>query len=306
MKQLPVGIAIAILASLIVSAQQTGSAEREVQRMGQAAADAFVKKDRTALERVYADEYSYIHSNGSVANKAQELSDAMSPNLKWTSSTLTDVKVRVYGDAAILTGVETLQGTAKGYVPGPRRVTDLWVNRNGRWQQLGGQSTIVIKDTSNTAALSAVKALTPKAATANTAEEGGRPGGRGLRQGRRRERRCENKSDADERLFVRQPRRRRRVAERSAGHSEQVDGRSLRSYPHVWNTRSRAGVAAVERRERVFTRRAALHTRVGERRERVEARGRTAHSRKSVRFYVGQILRRRRLRSRPLRSRHMG
>lgn len=173
MKQLPVGIAIAILAGLIVSAQQTGSAEREVQRMEQAAADAFVKKDRTALERVYADEYSYIHSNGSVANKAQELSDVMSPDLKWTSSTLTDVKVRVYGDAAILTGVETLQGTAKGYVPGPRRVTDLWVNRNGRWQQLGGQSTIVIKDTSNTAALSAVKALTPKAATANTAEERG-------------------------------------------------------------------------------------------------------------------------------------
>jgi len=173
MKQLTIGIGIATLAGLIVSAQQPGSAEREVQRMAQAAAEAFVKKDRAALERVYADEYSYIHSNGSVANKAQELSDVLSPDQKWTSSTLTDIKVRVYGDAAILTGVETLQGTAKGYVPGPRRVTDLWVNRNGRWQQLGGQSTIVIKDPSNTAALSAVKALTAKAATANTAEERG-------------------------------------------------------------------------------------------------------------------------------------
>ena len=172
MKQLAVGVGIATLAGLVVSAQQAGSAEREVQRMEQAADDAFVKKDRAALERIYADEYSYIHSNGSVANKAQELSDVMSPDLKWTSSTLTDVKVRVYGDAAIVTGVETLQGTAKGYVPGPRRFTDLWVNRNGRWQQLGGQSTIVTKD-SNTAALSAVKALTPKASTANTAEERG-------------------------------------------------------------------------------------------------------------------------------------
>ena len=173
MKQLAVGIGIATLAALVVSAQQAGSAEREVQRMEQASDDAFVKKDRAALERMYADEYSYIHSNGSVASKVQELSDVMSPDLKWTSSTLTDVKVRVYGDAAIVTGVETLQGTAKGYVPGPRRVTDLWVNRNGRWQQLGGQSTIVTKDTSNTAALSAVKALPPKAATANTAEERG-------------------------------------------------------------------------------------------------------------------------------------
>src|SRR5215813_9656862 len=99
-----------------------------------------------ALERIYADEYSYTHTNGSAANKAQEPSDVMSPDLKWTSSTLTDVRVRVYGDAAIITGIDTLQGTAKGYVPGPRRFTDLWVNRNGAWQQLGGQSTIVTKD----------------------------------------------------------------------------------------------------------------------------------------------------------------
>ena len=113
MKQLPVGIGIAILTSLIVSAQQAGSVALEVQRLEQAADDAFVKKDRAALEQAYADEYSYIHSNGSIASKAQELSDAMSPDLKWTSSTLTDVKVRVYGAAAIVTGVETLKGRRK-------------------------------------------------------------------------------------------------------------------------------------------------------------------------------------------------
>src|SRR5215471_6655323 len=99
MKPLTVGIGIAILASLVVSAQQMGSAEREVQRMQQAADDANVKKDRPALERMMADEYSYIHSNGSVANKAQDISDVMSPDQKWTSTALTDVKVRVYGDA---------------------------------------------------------------------------------------------------------------------------------------------------------------------------------------------------------------
>ena len=171
MKQLPVGIGIVIFTGLVVSAQQTGSVTQEIQRLEQAAENAFVKKDRAALERVYADDYSYIHSNGSIANKAQELSDLMSPDVKWNSSTLTDMKVRAYSDAAILTEVETLQGAAKGYVPGPRRVTAVWVNRNGRWQQVAGQATIISKDTSNTAALSAVKNLTPRAATANTTDE---------------------------------------------------------------------------------------------------------------------------------------
>ena len=171
MKQFPVGISIALLTVLTVSAQDTASVTREVLRLEKITSDAVVKKDRAAVQPVYADDYSYIHSNGSVADKALELADVVSPDSKWTSVTLTDMKVRVYGNAAIATGLETLLGSGKGYVPGPRRFTDVWVNRNGRWQEVAGQTTIVSKDTSNTGALSAVKTLTPKGAVPNTAEE---------------------------------------------------------------------------------------------------------------------------------------
>jgi uncharacterized protein DUF4440 len=57
--------------------------------------------------------------------------------MKWTSVTLTDTTVRVHGDAAILTGIETLRGSAKGYVTGPRRLTDVWVKRGGRRHHRG-------------------------------------------------------------------------------------------------------------------------------------------------------------------------
>jgi len=171
MKHFLVGTAIALLIGLALSAQDISSVTRELQRLEQAASEATVKKDRAALERLYTDDYSYIHSNGSVATRAQELSDVVSPDAKWTSAAVSDIKVRVYGDAAIVLGVENLQGTAKGYVPGPRRFTDVWVNRNGRWQEVAGQTTIVSKDTSPTAALSATKTLSPKAPSANTADE---------------------------------------------------------------------------------------------------------------------------------------
>ena len=172
MKHLTGGIGIALLTALTVSAQDnTASVTREVLRLEQVTSNAVVKKDRAAVQPVYADDYSYIHSNGSVADKPLELADVVSPDSKWTSVTLTDMKVRVYGSAAIATGLETLLGSEKGFVPGPRRFTDVWVNRNGRWQEVAGQSTIVSKDTSNTGALSAVKTLTAKAAVPNTAEE---------------------------------------------------------------------------------------------------------------------------------------
>ena len=73
----------------------------------------------------------------------QEIAEAMSADIKWTASKLDNLKVRIYGDVAVVTGEQTLTGSAKGYISGLRRITDLWVRRNGRWQTVGGQTTVV-------------------------------------------------------------------------------------------------------------------------------------------------------------------
>ncbi len=130
------------LASGRALAQASSSVEQDIIKLEQAATDAQFKKDRAALERLLADDYLYTHSNGSVLNKAQEIAQSMSSDVQWTDSKLADLKVRIFGDAAVLTGRQTIQGTAKGYVPGPRRITDMFVKRNGRWQWAGGQATL--------------------------------------------------------------------------------------------------------------------------------------------------------------------
>jgi ketosteroid isomerase-like protein len=103
-----------------------------------------VKKDRAVMERLLADDYYYVHSNGNVANKAQDIAADMSPDNNWTSSKTDDLQVRVYGHVAVVTGVETLAGTSKGFVPGPRRFTEVWVRQADKtWKCAGGQSTLV-------------------------------------------------------------------------------------------------------------------------------------------------------------------
>ena len=62
---------------------------------------------------------------------------------QWTSSKTDNMKVRVFGDVAIVTGRQTLEGTSKGYKSGPRRFTDVFAKRNGKWQIVTGQSTLV-------------------------------------------------------------------------------------------------------------------------------------------------------------------
>ena len=133
-----------VLFAVPIHAQTPNATEQEVSKASQALDEAsLTKKDRATMESLYADDYMYLHSNGTVNNKTQEIAEYMSPDLKWTAHKLDDVKVRIYRDVAVVTGVQTLTGSAKGYVSGARNFTELWVRRNGRWQTVGGQSTIV-------------------------------------------------------------------------------------------------------------------------------------------------------------------
>ena len=122
---------------------QTPSVQQQLITLENAWNDAVVKKDRAALERIMADDYSYTESNGSVLNKTQEIAETMSDDAKWNSAKLDDVNVRVFGDVAIVTGRVTLEGAQKGYVSGPRRFTDVFVKRAAGWQVVAGEATLI-------------------------------------------------------------------------------------------------------------------------------------------------------------------
>ncbi len=135
---------LGVLVAVPTHAQTRNAKEQEVLKASQLANDAsLIKKDRATMERLYADDYTYTHSNGTVANKAQDIAASLSSDQAWTAHKSDDLKVRVYRDVAVVTGISTLSGSAKGYASGPRRFTEVWVRRNGRWQMVSGQSTLV-------------------------------------------------------------------------------------------------------------------------------------------------------------------
>lgn len=143
MKWLLVSTWVGLLVVSPGAAQAPSATDQTVLELDRALIDALFKKDRTTFEPLLADDYVYIHSNGTVASREEEIAQTMASDVKWTASKLSGLKVRVYGDAAIVTGTLTHTGSAKGYVGGARLVTHLWVKRNGRWQTVGGQSTVV-------------------------------------------------------------------------------------------------------------------------------------------------------------------
>jgi len=107
---------------------------------------AVLDSDVGALDRIWADDYTFINPQGAIANKAQRLANFSSGN---TNIDIIDsereVTVRVYGDMAIVQNLSTLHGHFQG-VPTDTdlRGTFLFLHRAGRWQLVMNQLTSVV------------------------------------------------------------------------------------------------------------------------------------------------------------------
>jgi ketosteroid isomerase-like protein len=135
-------VVIGALGVPICWAQTENPAEKELIVVENAWQSAVVKRDAAALQRLYADEYMSIDQEGMIWNKKQDIGIDTTGASRLSTYKLEDIKVRTYGDLAIVTGRNTTTGTLEG---GPAnaqtRFTDVFVKRDGRWQCIHSQIT---------------------------------------------------------------------------------------------------------------------------------------------------------------------
>ena len=111
------------------------SVEQELKKLEMQWDEAGVKKDVAVYDRLLADDFMLTGPNGNLVTKAQFTAELKSGEDIVFSSTLSDMKVRVYGDTAVVTYVEKAKETFKGQdVSGTSRWTDTWVKHGGSWQ----------------------------------------------------------------------------------------------------------------------------------------------------------------------------
>lgn len=106
--------------------------------------DAAIKAGNTAkLETLYADDYASTGPTGVFRTKALVMEDFKSGALKVESISSDDIRIRVHGDTAIATGINTMKGTDKGRaMSGPNRFTQVWVKgTDGSWRIAAFQLT---------------------------------------------------------------------------------------------------------------------------------------------------------------------
>jgi hypothetical protein len=122
-----------------------GSVEEELIQTYRSLIDALLKGDVPVFDRLLADELTNIGIDGKVLTKAQTLELIRSgPASRFIDSwTIEDVKVRVYAEAAVLTSMHVTKGKNSSAKPLYFRVTAIFIKRDGRWQIVAGQHTVV-------------------------------------------------------------------------------------------------------------------------------------------------------------------
>lgn len=139
-------IAVLLLATCGWTFGDQASDERELTQLVKDLNAAIVKSDMAFLERVLDKDYVHYRPHGNVESRAEYLEDRKNGSVDFDSLVADEIKVRVYGDTAIVSYRSTAKGKDKdGAIDEQRRWTRVFVREDGRWQLVHSQGTTIQK-----------------------------------------------------------------------------------------------------------------------------------------------------------------
>jgi len=140
MKLLLLATAFAIFATGLVSGQsakQNSALEQEIRKLDMAEADAVLRSDLPALEKLWAEDFIVNNPGNEISKGRKEVVRLVRAGIiKYSSFVREAESVLLRGNTVIVMGLETVKPI--GNAPGAgqtlrRRYTNIWMKRNGRW-----------------------------------------------------------------------------------------------------------------------------------------------------------------------------
>jgi ketosteroid isomerase-like protein len=130
----PAALFLLALATPTVSADSAPAVEAEIKQLELTLAGYLSRGEIDAYAPNLAEDYVLVSDDGSVLSKAEVLAEFRRANGPRVLLEPTKLKVRVYGDTAVLTG-DLRFGSGHG------RFTKVFIRRAGRWYLVNTQGT---------------------------------------------------------------------------------------------------------------------------------------------------------------------
>jgi len=127
------------------SVQSAGDAQQEISALLDRYNQALLNKDTVALDRIWADNLTFINLRGQLLDKQDRLNNIKSGATAFKSCQVSDKKIRTFGQSAVATLNVAIEGQYSGQ-PGSGNfaVTTVWARTLGQWQMVAGQMTRVL------------------------------------------------------------------------------------------------------------------------------------------------------------------
>lgn len=127
--------AFALCAAATAFARDDAADTRELLHVEAELCQAFESGDAATARKDLDDTFTLTDSHGGVTDYAQNVDEIARREPRYEVFRNREQKVRLYGDAAIVTGITAVKGTSgKDTFAADFQFTDTWVRREGRWK----------------------------------------------------------------------------------------------------------------------------------------------------------------------------
>jgi ketosteroid isomerase-like protein len=124
-----------LIASVVIAADSSDLVREAANGWTQAA----VKQDASGLRRYMAEDLQYAHAGGNTQTRDEYIAAVTKGPSHYESFTFSDVKVKLYGKVAVLTGFVDVK--MAGQDSFRVRTLQVYTENNGQWQMSAHQST---------------------------------------------------------------------------------------------------------------------------------------------------------------------
>ena len=137
-------LSLVLSAAMPVQAEQPkadsdAAISQTLQAMEQAWLDAEKNNDAAAFEQIVADDWIAVNPDGKSQTKAERAAEIKTAHV--VSATLGDMRVRVFGHTAVVTGTDDEITMTDGKKSSDHYVwTDVFLKRNGKWLAVASQT----------------------------------------------------------------------------------------------------------------------------------------------------------------------
>jgi ketosteroid isomerase-like protein len=140
-------IAVLVVSTFVMAsvyAQQPLSDEKQILKLEDDWARALKTKDRQILDALVASNFTFIEPDGTVKDRDEYLADRSSDIAAIDSFELADLKVSVFKNCALASGLSKITERRQGKrYRFSLRWKEMWLKDNGSWQVVASQATPV-------------------------------------------------------------------------------------------------------------------------------------------------------------------